>query len=74
MAVVMDSELKRKLEKVKKRETWPVALLAELLGRPRRYVYRRIEDDSFDIIEDGGFMKVTSKSVVTFFEERMQKV
>ena len=69
MTVVMDNSLKEKLERIKRREWWPVALLAEVLEKPNMYVYRRINDGSFDIIKDTGPTKVISESVVTFFEE-----
>ena len=74
MTVIMSDTLKEKLERVKKREWWPVALLAEVLEKPRRYIYRRIEEGSFDIIEDAGYMKVLSESVVTFFEGKCNNV
>ena len=74
MAVVMDRELEEKLERVKRRSWWPVALLAQALGKPKMYIYRRIENDDFDIIQDGGIRKIISQSVVTFFENRYQKV
>lgn len=70
MTVIIDTKLQEKLDRVQKREWWPVALLAEVLGKPRRYVYRRIAADDFDVIEDSSSMKVLSGSVVKFFEER----
>lgn len=74
MTVIMDNAFRQRLEQVKKRTSWPVTLLAEKLGKPRRFVYRRIEDESFAVIEDGGPMKVLSDSVIEFFEGRLQKV
>jgi len=71
MTVVISETLKEKLERVKKREWWPVALLAEILNKPRRYIYRRIESEDFDIMKDGNSKKVISESVVTFFEENV---
>jgi len=75
MAVVMDRELQRKLEKVKKRETWPVALLAQVLGCSKKYVYRKIDAGDFDVMNDIGYIKISSDSVVKYYEEKnMQKV
>lgn len=72
MAVVMDEKLKEKLRRVETRKWWPVAPLAEVLGKPKRYVYRRIEDGSFDVLNDGGFLKITTDSVIKyFFEDRV---
>lgn len=74
MTVIMSETLKEKLEKVKKREWWPVALLAEVLGKPKCFVYRKIDSGKFDVIEDGGFIKIMSDSVVKFFENKHQIV
>jgi len=65
--IIISEDLQRKLEKVKKREWWPVASLAEILGRPRMYIYRHIESEDFCLFKDGSFKKVTSNSVVDFF-------
>jgi len=69
MAVLMDDKLKEKLERVKKREWWPVALLAEVLGKPRMYVYRRINSGYFDEIQTIGPKRVTTESVLEYFGE-----
>jgi len=70
MAVVMDDKLKEKLEYVKKREWWPVALLADILGKPRMYVYRKIEKGDFNIIQSISAKRVTTESVLRFFSEK----
>lgn len=67
MAVVIDESLKEKLDRIRKRSWWPVALLAEVLGKPKKYIYRKIAQESFDIIEDTGPIKVSSDSVVKYF-------
>jgi len=73
MAVILSETLKAKLERVQKREWWPVALLAEVLDRPKCFIYRRIENGNFSILDDGGkFMKVNSASVAQYFSERYQ--
>lgn len=69
MTVVMDRGLQKKLEKVQRREWWPVTLLAEVLGRPRRYVYRMVGAGKFAILNDGKAIKVTSDSVIQYFSE-----
>ena len=69
MTVILGEKLKSKLEKIKKRSWWPVALLAEVLGKPKKYVYRKINEEKFDIIEDTSVIKISSDSVVKFFEE-----
>ena len=70
MAVVIDENLKVKLEKIEKRSWWPVTLLAEILGKPKKYIYRKIDDEKFDIIEDSGTKKISSDSVIKYFESR----
>lgn len=69
MSVVMDLNLMKQLELIEKKPSWPVARLAGLLGRPRRYVYRKIDSGSFDVINDGGYIKVISESVVRYYTE-----
>ena len=49
MAVVLDESLKEKLGWIKKREWWPVALLAGILGKPKSYIYRKIDNEDFEI-------------------------
>jgi hypothetical protein len=69
MTVVMDKSLREKLDRVKAREWWPVASLAEVLGKPKMYIYRKVEDGKFHVLNDGGFVKVISESVVRYFFE-----
>jgi len=72
MAVVMDDMLKAKLERVQKREWWPVALLAEVLGRPKCFIYRLIDEGNFVISEDGGpYKRVLSNSVISYYEKKV---
>ncbi|OPL13702.1 MAG: hypothetical protein AVO39_10210 [delta proteobacterium MLS_D] len=72
--IVIDEQFRERLDKVKKRHSWPVALLAKTLGKPRCYVYRKIEEEKFDVVEDSGPAKVLSNSVIEFFENRLKKV
>jgi len=74
MAVIMDKGLQEKLEQIKKREWWPVTTLAKVLERHFMYVYRRINKGDFSFIEDGTFKKVLSKSVVEFYENRVNPI
>ncbi len=71
--IIMDEGLKNKLEKIVKKEWWPAAELAKILERPKTYIYRRIRNKNFSVMEDGTFQKVLSKSVVEFYEKRFQK-
>ena len=72
MAVVLDDRLKAKLERVQKREWWPVALLAEVLGSPKCFIYRLINDGDFDVIEDGlPYKRVLSNSVISYYKEKL---
>jgi len=70
MTVILSDDLKKKLERVKKREWWPVALLADILGKPRMYVYRKIEKGDFNIIQSISAKRVTTESVLRFFSEK----
>jgi len=74
MAIVIDEKFKNKLERIKRREWWYAAQLAEVLERPRMYVYRKIQNGEFDIITDGCIMKILSKSVIQFYEEKHHQV
>ena len=67
MAVIMDSALEARLDRIGRREWWPVALLAEALGRPKMFVYRKIDAGEFDILNDGRTIKVISQSVIDHF-------
>ncbi len=69
MTVMLEREFHNTLEQIKKREWWPVAGLAAVLGRPKKYVYRKIEDGRFHVLNDGGYAKVVSSSVVRYYEE-----
>jgi len=69
MSIVMDSGLEAKLDRVKTREWWPVASLAEILDKPKMYIYRKIESGKFHVLKDGGFIKITSDSVIRYFYE-----
>lgn len=74
MTVTMSKELQRKLTAIRRREWWPVASLADMLGRPKVFIYRRVDACDFEVVDDGtGFMKVTTASVVAYFEERYEK-
>ena len=71
----MDKNFEKKLEKVKKRKSWPATLLANILGKPRKYIYRKVDNGTFDVINDGGYMKISSDSVIKYFlEKHHQKV
>jgi hypothetical protein len=75
MAVIMSDRLKAKLEVVKRRKWWPVASLAKELGCSKMFVYNKIDDGHFDIVSDIGFKRVSTESVLKYFEDRyMQKV
>jgi hypothetical protein len=74
MTIVMDRELEAKLDRVKTREWWPVASLAEVLGKPKKYVYRKVQDGKFHVMNDGSFVKVTSVSVVHYFCEEHNQI
>ena len=74
MIVMLSEKLKEKLERVKKRTWCPFANLADVLEKPKKYIYRKINDGKFEIINDTGIMKISSDSVVKFFENRYQKV
>jgi hypothetical protein len=70
MLIVMDEAFAGTLERIRKKRWWTVAALAEVLGRPKKYVYRKIEDEKFQVLIDGGYIKVLSESVAGYFEER----
>jgi hypothetical protein len=74
MAVVMDKSLREKLERVRTREWWPVALLSSVLGKPKMYVYRKVSDGKFQVLNDGGYLKITSESVVRYFSEEYHQI
>jgi len=74
MTVVMDRGLQERLEQVARREWWPVASLADVLGKPKMFVYRKVEDGKFHVLNDGGFLKVTSASVVRYFSEEHNQI
>jgi hypothetical protein len=74
MNMVMDDGLQRRLEEVKKRDWWPVALLAEALGKPKMYIYRKAADGKFEMLNDGGYIKITSDSVVRYFSEKHHQI
>ena len=69
MPAILDSVFQQRLEQVSRREWWPVTLLARTLGKPRMYIYRRIQNEDFTVVIDGGFMKVQSDSVLNYFED-----
>lgn len=74
MAVVMDKSLSEKIEKIKQREWWPVAALAGVLGKPKLFIYRKISDGKFDVLNDGGYVKVISRSVINYFSEQHHQI
>lgn len=67
MTPAIDEDFKAKLSRIRRRKWWPVSELAGILGRPKKYVYRRITDKTFRILPEGCFMKVTSRSVLKFY-------
>jgi len=73
MAVILDKDIEARLEKVKRREWWPVALLAEALGRPKMYVYRMIDKKHFDVMVGGMVKNVTSSSVINYYMEQTEQ-
>jgi hypothetical protein len=66
----MSRNLEQVLEKVKTREWWPVRTLADVLGKPKSYIYRRIENEDFCVLNDGSFIKIQTASVIKYFSER----
>ena len=75
MTVILSETLKAKIERVRKRKHWPVALLAKELGCSKQFIYQRIEDEHFDVVSEIGFKKIESDSVIRYFEKRyMRKV
>lgn len=75
MSVIISDDLKEKLERIEKREWWPVALLAEVLGCSKKFIYKKIDTGDFDVICEIGFFKISSISVIKYFKEKyMQKV
>ena len=66
--VIIDRKLMMRLKRIKRREWWPVALLATEIGRPKQYIYRRIESGDFDVIIGGEFTRVISESVIVYFQ------
>lgn len=69
MTVTISETLQEKLERVKKRKYWPVALLAKELGCSKYFVYQKIKDEYFEIEKEIGYKKVKSDSVIRYFEE-----
>jgi hypothetical protein len=65
----LSEELKEKLEIIQRKRWWPVASLAEVLGKPKLYVYRHIDKGHFVKYKDGGPTKILSESVVKFFND-----
>ena len=63
MTMVMDEAFVGRLERVRRKRWWSVAGLADALLRPKKYVYRKIEDDKFHVLNGVGYMKVLSESV-----------
>ena len=47
MSVIISEELQEKLEIVGRKTWWPVATLADVLGKPKSYVYRRLGKEDF---------------------------
>jgi len=74
MTVIMSEVLEEKLAIIKRKTWWPATLLAEVLVKPRRYIYRKVASGDFIVFNDGGPMKITSESVVTYFENRHQNL
>lgn len=72
--MVMDDGLQRRLDEVRKRDWWPVAMLADVLGKPKMYVYRMASDGKFEVLNDGGYIKITSNSVVRYFSEKHHQI
>lgn len=68
MTAIMSERFREKLEKVKKRDEWPVALLAQTLGCSKMYVYRKVNEGHFEVVRDLGYKKVSSRSVIHYLE------
>ncbi len=74
MKITMSTSLKSTLARVGKRDSWPVASLAEVLGRPKVFVYRRIDSGDFTVIDNGGeFITIQSASVIKWYESRYDR-
>jgi len=69
MEEVISETLQKKLERVKKRKCWPVALLARELGCSKKFIYQKINAGHFEVEREIGFRKVKSDSVIRYFEE-----
>ena len=69
MTVTISETLQKKLERVRKRDYWPVALLAEELSCSKKFIYLKINAGHFEVESEIGFKKVKSDSVIKYFEE-----
>jgi len=69
MTVKISDTLQKKLERVKKRKYWPVALLAEELGCSKKFIYQKINAGHFVVESEIGYKKINSDSVIKYFEE-----
>jgi len=69
MTAKISETLQKKLERVKKRKYWPVALLARELGCSKKFIYLKINAGHFEVESEIGFKKVESDSVIRYFEE-----
>ena len=70
MTVMISEALQEKLDYIQHKKWWPVALLAEILGRPKGFIYRRIGKGEFEIYKDGEYpKKISSKSVINYFND-----
>ena len=74
MTVTISEALQKKLERVKKRKYWPVALLAKELGCSKHFIYEKIKADNFEVESEIGFKKVKSASVIKYFEETYMQI
>ena len=70
MTVIISEKLQEKLDHVQRKKWWPVATLAEILGKPKKYIYRRVDKGVFKIVRDEeGPMKISSESVINYFND-----
>jgi len=74
MAVTISETLQKKLERVKKRKYWPVALLAKELGCSKKFIYLKINANHFEVESEIGFKKVKSDSVIKYFENGITQI
>jgi len=69
MTVTTSDKFKKKLDNIKKKKSWPVALLARELGCSKKFIYQKINAGHLEVEREIGFRRVKSDSVIKYFEE-----